>query len=266
MTLRDSLARRLSAVLIGALALTASAALALASERNALWHVVRACAADARLTSLPFPCLAVDLTGGVERGHILLRPPWANDLILSPTRRSIGVEDPFLQSPEAPNYFAEAWQARSMIKTVNGQPPARDQVALIVNAGNVRAQDQLHIHIGCLDEKFRRSLAAVAPSVPRDRWTQIGFIKRYEALWALRVKSEALKGVNPFRLVHRGFDGAVRNPADEMIMVAGARVDDADEFLIVVVYGRAPRPWLKIGSEDFIDRKCVGDGAVEALR
>ena len=32
--------------------------------------------------------------------------------------RLIGVEDPFLQTPEAPNYFAEGWAARGMIATI----------------------------------------------------------------------------------------------------------------------------------------------------
>jgi CDP-diacylglycerol pyrophosphatase len=100
-----------------ALALTAGAALALAPDRDGLWKVVGACVADQRLTGLPFPCLAVDLGEGQARGHILLRPPWANDLILSPTRRIVGIEDPFLQSPAAPNYFAESWAARGMIAT-----------------------------------------------------------------------------------------------------------------------------------------------------
>ena len=263
MGLLDLLGWRLSARLlaagVGCFALGACA-VAVASERDDLWRVVRACAADARLTTLAFPCLAVDLEGGVERGHILLRPPWANDLILSPTRRSIGIEDPFLQSPEAPNYFAQAWRARAMIKTTNGRPPSREQVVLLVNSAGVRAQDQLHIHIACLFPHVRRVLADAAPLLPLDAWRPVGLVKPHEMLWGMRVRSADLEGVNPFRLVHRAFDGAVRNPADEMIMVVGARVDDQDEFLILAAYGHAPRPWLTVGTDDFVDLRCKGEG------
>ena len=80
----------------------------------------------------------------------LLRPPLLQDLILVPTRRIVGIEDPFLQSPEAPNYFDAAWRARSFLKGANGQAPDREAVALVANSAFVRTQDQLHIHVGCL--------------------------------------------------------------------------------------------------------------------
>ena len=43
-----------------------------------------------------------------------------DDTILAPTRRITGVEDPFLQSPEAPNYFDAAWRARTFLRTRTG--------------------------------------------------------------------------------------------------------------------------------------------------
>ena len=104
-----------------------------------------------------------------------------------------------------------------MIKTPDGAPPAREQIALIVNSAGVRTQDQLHIHIGCLLPHVRRFLANAAPSMPLDAWRPVGLVKPHEILWGLRVRSGDLEGVNPFRLVHRAFDGAVRNPADEMM-------------------------------------------------
>src|SRR5271157_409274 len=85
-------------------AVTAFAALAFGLDRLALWQVVRACVADYKLTGAPFPCLEVDLSGGEARGDVVLRSPLFNDLILVPTRKVVGVEDPFLQSPDAPNY------------------------------------------------------------------------------------------------------------------------------------------------------------------
>ena len=102
-------------LLLGAgalLMMTAFAAFAAGLHREALWQVVRACVADFKLTTAPFPCLAVNLSGGEERGYVVLRPPLMHDLILSPTRRIVGIEDPFLQLPDAPAYFDAAWRAR----------------------------------------------------------------------------------------------------------------------------------------------------------
>jgi CDP-diacylglycerol pyrophosphatase len=241
------------------LALTMSAAFAVASDRAALWQVVRSCVADKRLTGLPFPCLAVDLTGGEARGHVVLRPPWANDMILTPTRQSVGIEDPFLQSPEAPNYFAEAWRTRTMIATTNDRPPARDQVALVVNSRPVRGQDQLHIHIGCLVPEAARFLAGAAAKLPPDQWRLIGPVVPHQPFWALRVRSAELAGVEPFRLVRAELGGAVRDPADLVIAVVGATVMGNDEFLILASYNRAPGSWWPVGAENLIDQRCRGE-------
>ena len=251
--------RWLIGLVAAALALSAGGAFAIVSDRDGLWKVVGACVADQRLTGLPLPCLAVDLAEG-QRGHILLRPPWTNDLILSPTRRSVGVEDPFLQSPEAPNYFADAWAARSMIATANGRPPARGQIALIVNSRVVRGQDQLHIHLGCLVPSARRALAEAAPGLPLDRWRLIGPVIPHQPLWALRVQSADLAGVEPFRLVVDEFGRVVRDPADLMIAVVGATVDGQDDFLILVSYVGLPHAWWPVGSSDLIDPDCRGEG------
>src|SRR6202043_3442327 len=79
----------LSAV-VGLTAATAFASLAMGLDRMALWEVVRACVAYFKLTRSPFPCLEVDLSGGEERGSVVLRPPPWDDMILAPTRRIVG--------------------------------------------------------------------------------------------------------------------------------------------------------------------------------
>lgn len=249
----------LVAVCAGALMLTACTALAVASDRDALWRVVRACAADARLTGLSFPCLSVDLKEG-DRGHVVLRPPWSNDTILAPTRRVVGLEDPFLQSPEAPNYFAEAWRERGMIATANGLRPSRPQIALIANSRIVRGEDQLHIHIGCLVPGARRVVAEAAQSLPPDTWRLIGPIVPHQPIYAMRVRSADLDGVDPFRLAHAAFDRTARDPGDLMIGVVGAEVFGEDGFVLLASYAGLPHSWWPLGSDNLIDRRCLGEG------
>jgi CDP-diacylglycerol pyrophosphatase len=251
---------RLIGLAVGAVALTILAAGGLAFDRDGLWQVIRACVADQRLSGLPFPCLGVDLSDGEARGHVVLRPPLSNDLILSPTRRIVGVEDPILQLPDTPNYFAEAWRARTMIETQSGRPPARDQTALIVNSRIVRSQDQLHIHIGCLVPRARRRLSEAALSLPLGAWRLLDPVVPHQPFWALRVRSADLAGVEPFRLVDAELGRAVRDRANLTIMVAGARVDGDDEFLILASYVNAPGSWWPPGAEDLIARHCDGVG------
>jgi CDP-diacylglycerol pyrophosphatase len=249
--------RGFSGAAIAVLLLAAGAAHA-AEDRNRLWPIVRTCASAYRMVGLSFPCLKVELPGGVlDRGYAVLRPLRSNDLILSPTRKTVGVEDPFLQSPEAPNYFAAAWRARSFLKRPDGSPPPRDEVALIVNSQGSRSQDQLHIHIGCLRPDARRFLNEAAQRLPLYDWTRAGPVLPRQVFYGVRVKGSDLEQLNPFRIVAHGFVGATENPGGLMVMVAGARVKDEDDFLILALFEGVSRALLHVGAESLLDRSCT---------
>ena len=244
--------RILAAVVVIATVSAAFAAYAMELHRMALWQAVRACVADYKLTGAPFPCLEVDLAGGEERGAVVLRPPLMNDTVLAPTRRIIGVEDPFLQSAEAPNYFDAAWRARAFLKDASGQIPEHDAIALFVNSAIVRIQDQLHIHVGCLLPYSRRALVAVAPKVPMGEWAQIGPVIPHTMFWAYRIPGTELASVNPFRLAAKVVAGKTKGPGDLTVGVAGVRVAGDDEFLILASYAKAPHAWWPVGADDLL--------------
>jgi CDP-diacylglycerol pyrophosphatase len=236
-------------------ALTVSAAFAayaMELPRVALWQVVRACVADYKLTGAPFPCLEVNLAGGEELGNVVLRPPLMDDTVLAPTRRIPGIEDPFLQSAEAPNYFEAAWRARRFLKNADGQEPERDEIALFVNSALVRTQDQLHIHLGCLLPYARRTLATAAPRVPMGEWAQIGPVVPHTVFWAYRIPGTDLAKVNPFRLAAEALDGKTNGPGDLTVVVVGVRVDSDDQFMILATYAKPPHAWWPVGAEDLL--------------
>jgi hypothetical protein len=81
---------------------------------------------------------------------------------LAPTRKILGVEDPYLQSSAAPNYFADAWEAWLNLNGERGRTPDLG-FALVVNSALARSQDQLHIHMGCLAPSARSALDAAVP-------------------------------------------------------------------------------------------------------
>jgi CDP-diacylglycerol pyrophosphatase len=240
-------------ILVVAAAVTASAAfgsVAMGLHRTALWQVVRACVADYKLTGAPFPCLSVDLADGEARGHVIVRPPLSDDTILVPTRRIVGIEDPFLRSPEAPNYFEAAWRARTFLDGPGGEAPERDAIALIVNSAVVRVQDQLHVHIGCLLPSARHVLGLIGPRVPVGAWARIGAVVPHTMFWAMRVPGAELASVNPFRLAGEAFAGNAQ-PGDLTIGVVGVRADGDDQFLILATYAKAPGAWWPFGDGQF---------------
>jgi CDP-diacylglycerol pyrophosphatase len=244
-------------VAAGLTAVTGFATLAVGLDRLALWQVVRACVADFKLTGSPFPCLEVDLSGGEEGGSVVLRSPLSDDMILAPTRRIVGIEDPFLQSPGAPNYFDAGWRARSFLSSADGRAPERDAVALVVNSAVVRDQDQLHIHVGCLLPSARDAIAVAAPKVPIGEWTRVGAVVPHTMFWGTRIGGTDLSDVEPFRLAAEALADKAGRLSDLTIAVTGVRVDNDDEFLILASYAKAPGAWWAVGAENLLDSNCA---------
>ncbi len=234
---------RIPLAVAGLTVVTAFATFAIGLDRMALWQIVRACVADFKLTGSPFPCLEVDLSGVEERGNVVLRPPLSDDMILAPTRRIVGIEDPFLQSLGAPNYFDAGWRARSFLKGPDGRTPERDAVALVVNSAAIRGQDQLHIHVGCLLAPARRAIAVAAPNVPIGEWVQVGAVAPNTMFWGTRIRGTDLPHVEPFRLAAEALADKASGRSELSIMVAGVRVESDDEFLILASYPGAPGLW-----------------------
>jgi CDP-diacylglycerol pyrophosphatase len=253
---------RILLVAAGLAAMTAFATLAVGLERLALWQVVRTCVVDYKLTGAPFPCLLVDLSAGDERGEVVLRPPLLHDMILAPTRKVVGVEDPLLQSPNAPNYFGAAWHARSLLKGPGGRGPDWDEVGLVVNPAVLRNQDQLHIHVGCLLPAVKSALAAAAPEVPIGEWEQLPAVAPHLIFWGTRVRGADLTDVEPFRLAAEALADKVRDRAKLTIMVAGVRVAGEDGFLILASYAGAPHSWWAVGIDDLLDPRCPAEPGV----
>jgi len=242
-------------ILAAAAALTVSAAFAayaMELPRMVLWQVVRACVADYKLTGAPFPCLEVNVSAGEERGSVVLRPPLSDDTVVAPTRRIIGIEDPFLRSPDAPNYFDAAWRARTFLKAADGRMPERNAIALFVNSAVVRTQDQLHIHVGCLLPYARRTLAADAPKMPMGEWRQIGPVVPHTMFWGYRIPGTELAKVNPFRLAAEELGERADGLGDLTVVVVGVRVEGDDQFVILASYSKAPHAWWPVGADNLL--------------
>jgi CDP-diacylglycerol pyrophosphatase len=233
-------------------------------SRGALWEVVRTCVANHALTGAAFPCLEVNVSRGDERGFVILRAPLGTpDLILAPTRKIVGVEDPSLQSLEAPNYFEDAWNARAFLSEGRRTPLARNDIALAVNSRLVRTQDQLHIHIGCLPRRVKKALETLAPELPEDRWVRIGGSMTVgnalhsPGLWGRRVDQESLAGVNPFRLAAEVGPDETESRSRSMVAVVGVRLADRrGGFVVLASYDDSSDPNEQFSAEDFLDPWC----------
>ena len=223
--------------------------------RQVLWQGVRACVFDYKLTGLTFPCLFVDLTHGVELGYVVLKPPFGPpDVVLTPTRRVVGVEDPWLQSSGAPNYFDAAWRARLYLEGSDGRSPEPDKFALAVNSALTRSQDQLHIHLGCLRPELSERLSILASELPTGAWTRVDLIPG-SVLWAFRTGRSDLAGVQPFHLAAEGLGDKIQDRAGLTIFVTRTRSADGD-LAILASDTHVSASTNQVAVDDLIDLAC----------
>ncbi|HEX4183303.1 MAG TPA: CDP-diacylglycerol diphosphatase [Caulobacteraceae bacterium] len=216
--------------------LAISAALALAScagapplppppvhaNGQALWRIVHdQCVPGQRSKGDPSPCALVSMTDGEAHGFVLLKDrKGATQYLLMPTARITGIEDPALLAHDEVNYFAEAWDERGHVQDRLNRRLDRTQISVAVNSVYGRSQDQLHLHIDCLDRSVEAALAAV--DVPADgRWTPIQLKgRRYRVRW---LGADALPSDQPFKLLAQEIPGARRDMGGWTLALVGAR-------------------------------------------
>ena len=245
-------------VLGGAILMFAAVAALADGRRDALLQVVRACVVNHALTGASFPCLRVDTSKGVDSGYILLRAPFGRpDTILSPTREVLGVEDPSLRSPTAPNYFADAWNARDVLTDLAHRQLPREEVGLAINSRYTRTQDQFHIHLGCIASNSKRILAAIAPKLTPSRW--VSSDERFYGfeIWGREIVGDTLEGVNPIKLADEGLPVQADGPAMTTIVVTGLRLPDGRDGFAELAWRSNPANWRRqFTAEDFLDERC----------
>ena len=203
--------------------------------RDMLWIVVHeGCVANQLRSHDPSPCIQVDLRDGVEKGFAILKDiSGATQFLLIPTARISGIESPIILAPDGPNYFADAWEARTDIDEALHQTLPRDDIGLAINSAPGRSQDQLHIHVDCIRPDVHRALRDREASIG-NRWAPLDVSfsgHRYEATW---VAGERLGANNPFRLLAEGIPDATQDMGTRTLVVVGSfRADGAAGFVIL---------------------------------
>ncbi len=198
-------------------------------DPDALWRIVSTqCVPDQRQHADPAPCAAVDLDGG---SAVLKDLVGANQFLLIPTARVTGIESPALLAPDAPNYFEDAWQARSFVDERAGWTLPRDWVSLAINSVFARSQTQLHIHVDCVRADVRAALSEY-PVGPR--WAPFPVPLAGQPYDAITVDGEDLETVNPFVLLADGLEGARADMGSRTLVVVGSADADGRPGFVVL--------------------------------
>jgi CDP-diacylglycerol pyrophosphatase len=240
---------------LAAIAAVSLAVLPARADRLALWTIVHSqCAAHAEAGQGPGPCERIDLAHGEDQGVALLKDRVGVAQFLAiPTRRVTGIEDPIALDPAAPNYFAFAWAARDALAARLGQTLRREDVSIAINSQFARSQDQLHLHLDCLDRDVAAVLAGDLGSFD-EVWRPMAEPLKGRVYWARRVLSDDLSGVRPLALLADGAPDAKAHMADESLIAVGATFDGRPGFALL-----ADRAELTQGghAEDLQDHDCA---------
>jgi CDP-diacylglycerol pyrophosphatase len=225
--------------------------------RDALWIVVHDdCVPDELHTHNPSPCAQVDLDDGVEKGFVILKDIRGGEqFLLIPTARIPGIESPVILAPDAPNYFADAWDAQKYLDDAVGQTLPRDDIALAINSVAGRSQDQLHIHVDCVRADVQAALRQQATAIGR-RWAPVHFAfteHRYLAMW---VAGDQLGANNPFRLLATGLPGAANDMGDRTLVVVGATRASGDAGFFILEDQVDRENYDNANGEELMDHSC----------
>jgi CDP-diacylglycerol pyrophosphatase len=243
----------LLALLLGIATVICAASL----PRDTLWGVEATCILNYRATGSTFPCVQVNLEGGVERGYAVLRAPFRDThLVTMPTARLSGIEAPQLRAANAPNYFADAWGARHFIQADLKRTMAWNDVGLAVNSRSTRSQDQLHIHVDCVQARVKAALAERLSAAPTDAWMEGGYSVYGQTYWIRRVDSPSLEGVNPFRLAAEIPALQARPELTTIAVVGVTDPEGGDGFMLLAGQSDPTLAARQSTAEDLLDHAC----------
>jgi CDP-diacylglycerol pyrophosphatase len=166
--------------------------------RDTLWTVVQSCVLARQTIGVAFPCVEVDAPG-TPGAVAVLRPPLEDThLLVVPQSRIPGIEAAEPGSADMARVWQRAWESRRLLST---RPVPWDRAGMALNGPGIRSQDQLHIHVDCLDERRMKSLAPQLRHLGPG-WTRLS--GDYGRFWATRVDAPDLSRFDPAVLADRG--------------------------------------------------------------
>jgi hypothetical protein len=116
------------AIALVVFSLLAAPLAARAYDPDGLWKVVSTkCVPNQRDTGNPAPCIEVNVSKGVDSGFLVLKdsdPLKPYEYLLIPTQPITGIESKKVPETGAPNYFEDAWAARSYLTRRISRPRA----------------------------------------------------------------------------------------------------------------------------------------------
>jgi len=182
-----------------------------------------------------------------QRGFVVIRAPGdATRIIVVPTDPIEGIESPSLLREDAPNYWAYAWGERGRVAAVAPRPVGWDDIGMAINSRPRRTQDQMHIHVDCLDARLKKALAGAKLST--QRWSTLS-LKLWGRYRVKRLPEDGLEH-SVFQQVAKEVPGARTSMSLQTIAVVGVTDGKGERGFALLEKGAGG------STEEPLDHKC----------
>jgi CDP-diacylglycerol pyrophosphatase len=226
---------------------------------GALWGIINTqCLPGERERHDPSPCAKASLDGGQAHGFVLLKDrEGVAQFLLMPTARITGIEDPAVLAADAANYFDKAWGERQVVSQRLGRPLGRTGLSVAVNSVYGRSQDQLHLHIDCVDKDVAAALRPLA--LPHDAaWSAHRVTLKGHSYRVRWLADDALAADNPFRLLEQSFPRAGGEMGAWTIALIGAVGPGGEPGFYLLADRVDPAAGDRASAEELQDHSCGG--------
>ena len=176
--------------------------------------------------------------------------------MLIPTKQIAGIESPEILNPDTPNYWRAAWEARKYVIERLGHELPRVALGMAINSAIRRGQDQLHIHIDCIQSEVLTQVGRRADEVPQE-WSKLAFDLSGRRYMAKRVNSADFDRRNPLQLLAQGIEAARLDMSRETLVVIGAKFTDGQDGFILLADRVDPSTGNRAHGEDLLDHACA---------
>ena len=227
------------------------------ADGGTLWRIISTqCLPGQRERHDPSPCAKASIEGGEAHGFVLLKDrDGVAQYLLMPSAKITGIEDPAVLAPDAANYFDKAWDERQVVPDRLGRPLDRTQLSVAVNSIYGRSQDQLHLHIDCVDKDVAAALNHLA--IPHDAaWAANRVTLEGHAYRVRWLAADRLAATNPFQLLAQSFPSARREMAAWTIALVGAVGPGGEPGFYLLADRVDPAIGDRASAEELQDHAC----------
>jgi CDP-diacylglycerol pyrophosphatase len=139
--------------------------------------------------------------------------------LIVPTRKIEGIESPAVLQDDMPNLWSFAWSERSRVIAAAPRRLEWSDIGMAINSKRKRSQDQLHIHVDCVNDRLKRALASRAGHIST-KWSVLD-LRPWTDQYLIKSIGVAGLDRNIFKMVAEEVPGARSRMGSQAIAVVG---------------------------------------------